>query len=105
MVRRAPPGPADATRDGVTMKSDGPAGSPDPVGDVVAFHTNGASHVTALTQSAPSIFADALAFATSASGLTSPVPMTPRITPTPRRTRVSARVSISAMATMPLVLR
>ena len=41
------------TRDGATMKSDGPAGSPDPAGDVVAFHRNGFSHVTALTQSAP----------------------------------------------------
>jgi hypothetical protein len=100
MVRRWP-----ATRDGSTMNSDGPPGSPAPCGALPAVQRNGASQVTAFTQSAPSIFAEALAFSTSAWGLTSPVAMTPRITPTLRSTRVSARVSTSAMATMPLVFR
>ena len=61
MVRGVPD-----TRDGGTMKSAGPAGAPAPCGALAAFQSNGASQVTALTQSAPSIFADALARSTSA---------------------------------------
>ncbi len=63
-------------------------------------HSNGASQVTSLTRSAPSICGIARAFSTSSAGSTWPVAMTPRITPADRSTRVSARVSMSAMATM-----
>jgi hypothetical protein len=43
----------EATRDGGTMQSEGPAGRPAPCGAVDAFQSNGAAQVTAFTQSAP----------------------------------------------------
>ena len=92
-----------ARRPAGTMNPAGPAGSPAPSAAASGVHSNGCSHVTVWTQSAPSIRAPRRARSTRAAGSSdAPVAMTPRITPADRSTRVKARVSISAIATMPL---